>query len=204
MAASPSSRPACGDRRISHSADPPQAGRSAHRPACRRACRESRSKSTARYSMHRSFRGTRGRGSDGGRQTSVSTVWANGATRHCATARLRRSVRRYHARFRGTGRLDSKHPPQACPTESVRNVPLPPRPAHKIRRCRSALHVVSHRRSIHRHLRSRPLPSGCGGPRSGIGRSFAVLPYSILRHRLLLVRLQQDRYKKSCACASVS
>ena len=195
MAASPSSRPACEGRRKLHNADPRQAGRSAHRPACHSACRESRWKSTARCSTRRSFRDTRERSSDRGRWTSVRTVWAHWATRHCATARLRR----YHARIVETRRLDSQHP-----FKSGRNVPLPPRSAHKIRRGRSALHVVSDRRSVHRHLRSRPLPSGCGGPGSGIGGSFALLPYSILRHRLLLLRLQQDRYKKSSTCASVS
>ena len=111
MAASPSSRPACEGLRKLHSADPRQAGRSAHRPACRSACRESHWKSTARCSTRHSFRGTRERNSGRGRWTSVRTVWAHWATRHCATARLRR----YHARIVETRRLDSQHPFQVRP-----------------------------------------------------------------------------------------
>ncbi len=113
-------RPARTAENRTANADPTVAGRNARQPACRRACREPRSKWTARYRMRRSFRGTCERSSDPGRWTSVRAVWAvspvrahltREATRYCATLRLRR----YHARTGETCRLNLEHALQVCP-----------------------------------------------------------------------------------------
>jgi ribosomal protein L3 glutamine methyltransferase len=68
-----------------------------------------------------------------------------------------------------------------------------PRPDQTLRPERTALHLLSHRGGVRPGLRRRALRPGLPREQRQRSAAVAVLPYSVLRHGLLLLRLQQDR-----------